>query len=176
MLTAMDKVEDKVFALQQGADDYLTKPFHWKELRARIQALLRVRGLMKEIRDKNVELKAMQEEMLLKERQAVVGQMAATACHELGQPISSILLNCHLLQKDRLSEVDSARIISVIQKETERMRTVLESLKRADPSFLRDYFGKTNMLVLSTARDESKGSKVMRRKKVPKNPTVRNRA
>jgi DNA-binding response OmpR family regulator len=41
MLTARDHLEDKVKGLQVGADDYLTKPFAFEELLARIQALLR---------------------------------------------------------------------------------------------------------------------------------------
>ncbi|WP_309625956.1 heavy metal response regulator transcription factor [Methylibium sp.] len=41
MLTARDKVEDRVRGLQGGADDYLIKPFSFSELLARVQALLR---------------------------------------------------------------------------------------------------------------------------------------
>jgi two-component system, OmpR family, response regulator MprA len=41
MLTAKNTVEDKEQGLDAGADDYLTKPFHLKELSARIRALLR---------------------------------------------------------------------------------------------------------------------------------------
>jgi heavy metal response regulator len=41
MLTAKDQLEDKIKGLQVGADDYLTKPFAFVELLARIQALLR---------------------------------------------------------------------------------------------------------------------------------------
>jgi len=41
VLTARDKVEDRVQGLQQGADDYLVKPFSFSELLARVQALLR---------------------------------------------------------------------------------------------------------------------------------------
>lgn len=41
MLTARDAIEDKDMAFKVGADDYLTKPFHLKELSARINALLR---------------------------------------------------------------------------------------------------------------------------------------
>src|ERR1017187_2623205 len=36
MLTALGTIDDKVQGLQQGADDYLVKPFHFKELIARI--------------------------------------------------------------------------------------------------------------------------------------------
>lgn len=41
MLTAKSAVEEKEAGLDAGADDYLTKPFHLKELSARIRALLR---------------------------------------------------------------------------------------------------------------------------------------
>lgn len=41
MLTARDKVEDRVHGLERGADDYLVKPFAFSELLARVAALLR---------------------------------------------------------------------------------------------------------------------------------------
>lgn len=44
MLTARDAVEDRVAGLDQGADDYLTKPFEFRELLARLRALLRRTG------------------------------------------------------------------------------------------------------------------------------------
>lgn len=44
LLTAKDEQQDKVMGLNAGADDYLTKPFGFEELLARIRALLRRRG------------------------------------------------------------------------------------------------------------------------------------
>lgn len=41
VLTALDEEADKITALEQGADDYLTKPFSVGELLARVQAVLR---------------------------------------------------------------------------------------------------------------------------------------
>jgi two-component system copper resistance phosphate regulon response regulator CusR len=41
MLTALDAVDDRVAGLDSGADDYLPKPFDFKELLARLRALLR---------------------------------------------------------------------------------------------------------------------------------------
>ena len=45
MLTGMDSVDDKEMGFDNGVDDYLTKPFHLKELSARIRALLKRREL-----------------------------------------------------------------------------------------------------------------------------------
>jgi heavy metal response regulator len=53
MLTAKDTIENKVEGLDSGADDYLTKPFAFEELLARIRALLR-----RNENSKSVELKA----------------------------------------------------------------------------------------------------------------------
>ncbi|HEX6042503.1 response regulator transcription factor [Longimicrobium sp.] len=44
LLTARDRTEDKVAGLDAGADDYLTKPFEFSELTARLRALLRRLG------------------------------------------------------------------------------------------------------------------------------------
>ena len=44
MLTARDRVEDRVKGLQDGADDYLVKPFAFSELLARLKALTRRSG------------------------------------------------------------------------------------------------------------------------------------
>ena len=48
LLTARDAVQDRVHGLEQGADDYLVKPFATQELVARVRALGRRRGPMPE--------------------------------------------------------------------------------------------------------------------------------
>ncbi|MGI9198627.1 MAG: response regulator transcription factor [Candidatus Nanopelagicaceae bacterium] len=45
-LTAKDTVEDKVYGLTRGGDDYMTKPFSLEELIARLKAILRRTGVM----------------------------------------------------------------------------------------------------------------------------------
>jgi DNA-binding response OmpR family regulator len=44
MLTVRDSEDDKVLALEAGADDYVTKPFHLRELVARVRSVLRRTG------------------------------------------------------------------------------------------------------------------------------------
>src|SRR5581483_10704773 len=44
MLTAKEGVDDRVMGLDTGADDYMTKPFAFKELMARVRAVLRRHG------------------------------------------------------------------------------------------------------------------------------------
>jgi two-component system copper resistance phosphate regulon response regulator CusR len=61
MLTAREKVDDRVRGLQEGADDYLVKPFAFSELLARIGALLRrgssaTNGLTTQLRLADLEL------------------------------------------------------------------------------------------------------------------------
>ena len=56
MLSALGDVKEKVAAFEMGADDYITKPFNFSEVLARIRALLRNRGkLMPEIDGKEKE-------------------------------------------------------------------------------------------------------------------------
>jgi len=50
MLTARDAVEDRIEGLDCGADDYLTKPFEFRELLARLRALLRRPGSLQPAR------------------------------------------------------------------------------------------------------------------------------
>jgi two-component system, OmpR family, response regulator len=55
MLTAADDRVDRVVGLELGADDYVTKPFDLRELRARIQAVLRRTGRTQGLRHQQAE-------------------------------------------------------------------------------------------------------------------------
>jgi two-component system cell cycle response regulator len=56
MLTGEDEQEDKVEGLELGADDYITKPFQYPELLARIRAGKRIVDLQKELLETNKRL------------------------------------------------------------------------------------------------------------------------
>jgi DNA-binding response OmpR family regulator len=49
MFSAMDEVKDKIEGLELGVDDYITKPFNFSEVLARIRAVLRNRELAKQV-------------------------------------------------------------------------------------------------------------------------------
>ncbi|MGD2104512.1 MAG: ATP-binding protein [Anaerolineae bacterium] len=57
--TALDSVSNKTLGLGMGADDYLTKPIHPRELLARIDAVMRIRRSERELRRRNQELAAL---------------------------------------------------------------------------------------------------------------------
>jgi diguanylate cyclase (GGDEF)-like protein len=56
MLTARNEVQDVVFGLDAGADDYIVKPFHFDELMARIRSALRIKSLHSDVFRKTQEL------------------------------------------------------------------------------------------------------------------------
>ena len=56
MQTALDSTESKVEGLEAGADDYITKPIDFAELKARIQSMLRIKRLQEALEEREREL------------------------------------------------------------------------------------------------------------------------
>ena len=61
MFSAMDDVKDKVEGLELGADDYITKPFNFSEVLARIRAVLRTRELIHQIERRESRIRVAEE-------------------------------------------------------------------------------------------------------------------
>jgi len=76
MLTAKGGVDDKVKGLDVGADDYLGKPFDYKELAARVRSLLSIREA--------------HHSLLAEERSQALDQMIHEVEHEMRNPLTSI--------------------------------------------------------------------------------------
>lgn len=152
MLTARDTVQDKVTALDAGADDYLTKPFHYQELQARIKAQLRVRDLNLALHEKNKKLQEMQEQLIAKERQLVAGQLAGTAAHSLGQPLSAILLNCHLLERLPPEDLKFRTALASIKQDIKRMADMIQKLRTVDATKTESYHSSGD--ILDIGKDE----------------------
>jgi diguanylate cyclase (GGDEF)-like protein len=56
MQTALDTTEDKVEGLEAGADDYITKPIEFPELKARLKSMLRIKRLQEELEERERQL------------------------------------------------------------------------------------------------------------------------
>jgi DNA-binding response OmpR family regulator len=149
MLTARDTVQDKIFAFEEGVDDYLTKPFNYRELQARIRALLRMRDLNLAVRQKSEELQSMQAQIVEQQRQLAVGQLAGAAAHQLGQPLSAIMLNCFLLEQLPKDDPRFKVALAAIQSDARRMADMIEKLRTAKASEREGYIGNAEILKLS---------------------------
>jgi signal transduction histidine kinase len=76
MLTAKGEVEHKVKGLDIGADDYMAKPFDYKELSARVRSLLSI--------------KATHEKKVEEEKSGALEQMMEQVAHEIRNPLTSV--------------------------------------------------------------------------------------
>lgn len=146
LLTAREALSDKVKAFQEGTDDYLTKPFHYEELQARVKAQIRLRELNQSIQAKNQELQQAQNKIIEQERQLLAMQFAGATSHNLGQPLSAIILNCHLIEKLEKGDKRYQQALAAIRSDTRRMTEILEQLKTVDVNNTKKYHGKTAIL------------------------------
>ena len=88
-VTSKAEGEMKVEGLELGADDYVTKPFHPRELMARVRSLVTQRRLRRELAGRNdelesamAELESTQVQLVQSERLAAVGELAAGIAHQ----------------------------------------------------------------------------------------------
>jgi putative nucleotidyltransferase with HDIG domain len=79
LVTAKADLQSKIENLEEGADDYLAKPFSIAELRARIRSLLEKRRLARELAEKNEYLAKLNFDLVLSKRQVFLESMEAFA-------------------------------------------------------------------------------------------------
>lgn len=119
MFSALDDVKDKVEGLELGADDYITKPFNFAEVLARIRAVLRAHDLIKQI--ENRERRLSLGERAVHEISAIAVELRAM----LGQANSSCGDRDAVAQLaddglKRLDELD--RTIETLRQESAKLR------------------------------------------------------
>ncbi len=108
-ITALDDIESKIKAFENGGVDYISKPFHKDELLARVTAQVRLKRLSDELKARNKELHELNQELETKKRELEhlnnqKNQFIGVVAHDLRNPITVIMGTGDLL-KMKLSNV-----------------------------------------------------------------------
>lgn len=162
LLTARDRVEDRVEGLLGGADDYVTKPFHQEELLARVHGCLRTLALQRELRrkaeeleQKNQELVATQTRLVQSERLAAIGEIGLAIRHEINNPLMTILGHAELLLSHAESLPPEVRKkLEVISKASLRIRDVVRRLEVLREDRTVEYIPGISMTDLRSSKPE----------------------
>lgn len=113
MQTALDSTESKVEGLEAGADDYITKPIEFAELKARVRSMLRIKRLQEELEERERQLLEVNEKLRhmsrtdgltgLDNRRYIEQQLDMMYAHSerLGEPLACVM--CDL---DRFKSVN----------------------------------------------------------------------
>src|SRR5688572_3191747 len=103
MQTALDSTESKVEGLEAGADDYITKPIEFAELKARLRSMLRIKRLQEELEERERQLLEANERLRhmsrtdgltgLDNRRYIEQQLDMMYAHSerLGEPLSVVI-------------------------------------------------------------------------------------
>jgi phosphoserine phosphatase RsbU/P len=133
LLTARSQPRDVVQALEMGADEFITKPFHAEELRARIQAGCRILELQAKLRDQ--------------ERVQGVIQMARTICHEMNQPLQAVLGFSELLLQDVPPTDPKYALLSGVKTGAERLGRITRQIMNLTHAPTKEFLGQRDGLI-----------------------------
>lgn len=120
MLTAKSQVPEKVKGLETGADGYLTKPFDYTELAARVRSLLAKKDASRELAQK--------------EKLAALDHMVDEVSHEVRNPLVTIGGFARRIGKNLAADDPNRKYIDIILENVatlEKMVTQLVALKSA---------------------------------------------
>jgi signal transduction histidine kinase len=145
MVTGVDELQSVVRCIQQGAEDYLTKPFNPVLLQARIRACLdkkRLRdGERRQTRELELalqQLRATQDQLIVQEKLAELGALTAGIAHEIKNPLNFVMnfsqLSGQLLEELRaaLQERNTPEITDILDLLGQNLTRIREHGARAD--------------------------------------------
>jgi signal transduction histidine kinase len=87
----------------------------------------------------------------LSEKQALVAELAASAAHELNQPLTSIIGYVQLIQRQSPKEAQHQRAAGIILSEAERMAEIVKKIGHITKYETTDYVGTARMIDLDRA-------------------------
>lgn len=112
MVTALASKEDLSRCLEAGADDFISKPVHGTELRARIRSMLRIKQQYDRVQS------------LLELREDMVNMMV----HDLRNPLASILLSAELLQRPGIPPEKRSNKVGQIVVAGRQLQSMIDTL------------------------------------------------
>ena len=124
MLSALDDVKDKVAGFEAGIDDYITKPYHFTEVLARINAVLRNRALFDQIKVREARL-ALAEEISNDLKENLIGFISSI--DELDKAI--VLINENVTDEKSFNK---ETLINQIKPANEKILSVRKHIAALD--------------------------------------------
>jgi two-component system, NtrC family, sensor kinase len=112
LVTARVEMAMRLEGLERGADDYLVKPFNIEELLSRVRNLIGSREMENRLARTVEELKATQQELVLSEKMASLGQLMAGISHELNTPFGAIKASNENLLSSVQGVMDNLPVLS----------------------------------------------------------------
>jgi len=113
-LSALNEIEDKVKAFNAGGVDYISKPFQFEEVEARVSTHLKIVELQNELKVKNGSLEKSLENLEIAQDQLIISrklewhrEMLARVAHEINTPLGVCVTSSSFLMKllDNASEI-----------------------------------------------------------------------
>jgi DNA-binding response OmpR family regulator len=134
-LSALGETEDKVKAFQTGAVDYVSKPFQFEEVQARVDAHLKLHNLQKALRLQNehleeavaartVELSKANERLTILDRSK--SEFLNLISHEFRTPLNGLLGVSEIILADMAPTGQNHELKGVYQRSRQRILTILD--------------------------------------------------
>jgi DNA-binding response OmpR family regulator len=116
ILTARNQIDDKVYGWESGADEFITKPFNFRELHARITSLLKIKEL--------------ENKLASTDKQKAISEMIMNINHEINNPLAAIITHIDLIF-DNTKEINQQTLLKyleIIKIEAFKIRDITHKL------------------------------------------------